>query len=433
MLRRNAFLCRLLLLACTRCPARWHDITPTQSFDHLKDVFFASPDTGLVTANIITTSSQSVIYRTTDGGMNWNYVLSPSSENAISELCRVAGGLWYALDGRDLIRSTDGGVNWGVVSQIAVSSPGFLYDLVFPTDSVGYAVYMNPMSCLKTTGAGNSWTQINFPIVDVTTVLTWGGIPSKLFTFLSADTGFVCSGSNYLQRTYDGGLSWDSVHVAGTHPNGGPYYIQFEGFGSQNAYAVTDIIFHTSDGGQSWGTLGVGLYADAFDFPDADTGYFATCDFIPNSTYTSWLRRIHGIGNSPVDIYPLAYDVCPRKLQFLNSRTGFAISECNALQPCYRLLRTDNGAVGREEPVEHLNGMEVFPQPAYHSFRIRLTPHEAPQEVVMHDMGGKPVLHAHLEGGKEPSISVAGLVPGLYMLSVRDRNGNSYHQKIMVD
>jgi photosystem II stability/assembly factor-like uncharacterized protein len=428
-------LCLLLLFTCSRAMSQWYDITPsTVEFnDYLTDLEFISSDTGLVTARILDGNYHSRIYRTTDGGNTWTDVASPSTEGIIGGLCGVTDLLWYAIDGRDLIRSTDGGITWGVVSQIAPSLPPGLYDVVFPTDSVGYAVFWNPVICYKTTDAGATWSQITFPMIDMTTVVTWDGVPTKLFTFLSADTGLVCSSPNYLQRTYDGGLTWDSVYVPGVNPIfGGTSYMQFEAFDGQHAYAIMDSIHLTTDGGQSWNTIGQGLYADVFDFPHMDTAYFTSCRYIPMTTYEGWLSRIFGIANGPTQVYPNSYMRCMRELQFLDARIGFAITDNNAMAPTYRLLRTQNGAVGREDALPASDVLKVWPQPAHDELQVRLQNHRLLSEITVYTVEGTAITElqdVYEEGAK---FSVALWSPGIYLIRARDVDGLEYRVRFIV-
>jgi photosystem II stability/assembly factor-like uncharacterized protein len=427
-MKKCSFLTLFLLISVSLLYGQWFDISPGSTYGEYYDLHFISADTGLLT-------SKGKFYRTTDGGSTWSFSQSPSAQRGICHLQNISADLWYAVDGADMLKSVDGGISWTLVSQIAALPYLNLYGFIFPSDSVGYVVYDYPARCFKTLDAGASWLQIpNFPMIDVASLTRMAGFPTKLFTFIAPDTGFVSSSANFFSRTFDGGQTWDSVYISGPGVQGGPYYAQFQAIDGQNAYAITDTLYRSTDGGQSWTSIGNGLFADVFSFPDADTAFFATCDFIPNSTYTSWLKRIYGMGNNPAFVYQTVWNLCPIRMQFLNSRSGFAINRCSGGPlGCTTILSTHAPMVSQEEPLEPLADLQVWPQPGQDQVYIRLQNNLDLQSAAILDLNGRLIKMIDHLNGNQQAIDIHGLPAGIYLLEVQDNEGNAYRTKIVLE
>ena len=88
--------------------------------------------------------------------------------------------------------------------------PFIIYDVSFPSgqSDIGYAVgssstYNGDGIILKTTDAGQTWTQIS--------VGTIPGLEGVCFT--SVDVGYAAGWQNYFIKTTDGGATWNQINV----------------------------------------------------------------------------------------------------------------------------------------------------------------------------------------------------------------------------
>ncbi len=114
---------------------------------------------------------------------------------------------------------------------------------------------------LKTFDGGDTWNPLNFPELNV-----------NVLSFVSVDTGFVCAEDENLNtaiyRTVDGGMSFDSILLAGNH---NPYHIHFIN-GLTGFYSDLSGVYKTLDGGQNWYLVAdetIGLIY----FPSNEIGY----------------------------------------------------------------------------------------------------------------------------------------------------------------
>jgi photosystem II stability/assembly factor-like uncharacterized protein len=139
-----------------------------------------------------------------------------------------------------------------------VQKPGqqdlHLRDVKFPTALVGYAIHSEGL--IKTTDAGESWTSINS--------LNAPG-PIRALHFSSANVGWVGggdSGSPFILRTQDGGVTWSAATLPNT-VRGSVTGISFPPGNSTIGYAITDrfesgqtsqngVVLRTGTGGGSW-------------------------------------------------------------------------------------------------------------------------------------------------------------------------------------
>lgn len=109
---------------------------PTSNF--LFDVFFTSIDTGYAVGG---TNNSSLILKTINGGNSWTaQTVTPSTQSYNLAVFFTNSNTGYISNGGSkLYKTTDGGSNWN-----AMSAPFLItMDIYFPSDSIGYAVGIN--------------------------------------------------------------------------------------------------------------------------------------------------------------------------------------------------------------------------------------------------------------------------------------------------
>ncbi len=250
----------------------------------LKTISFITDQVGWIAGE------QNRIYKTIDGGMNWNLQYA----DTISPYSLVIEQI-FALDATNIfgstlggfIKSTDGGISWQ-----SSSFPGYnSLKIFFKNPLEGYA-YGSDL--LKTTDGGISWARVSQSIKDqiikidfVNTLKGWALSYDKLY--MTTDGGFnwqpqfsynggiyddwglefVDSLKGYIigyeqaYTTLDGGLSWDSLSLGdGVIVWGGDvdYYkaelgilcnVMQESVPGSHIYDIPSILI-TTDGGSNW-------------------------------------------------------------------------------------------------------------------------------------------------------------------------------------
>jgi photosystem II stability/assembly factor-like uncharacterized protein len=144
-------------------------------------------------------------YKTVNAGNNWTLVSSYAPGFPFYYITKVVFltkdiGFFIhnGLNG-NIFRTQDGGMSWTPVYN---PTAYVMYDLNFPSLSIGYAAGQTGMTA-KTVDGGLTWTLIN-------TLVTTD--PLYSVCFISIDTGFVCGGnginSGAVLQTNDGGSTW---------------------------------------------------------------------------------------------------------------------------------------------------------------------------------------------------------------------------------
>jgi photosystem II stability/assembly factor-like uncharacterized protein len=202
---------------------------------------FTSPRTGFLAGNpSMSVSGSNIMFRTTDGGRNWEPVWECEAKVAM-------GGLTQNLS--------------CVIGQIR-----------FPTPDVGYAVANrgctscgSPPLIAKTTDGGSTWSIMIGPgVLEKDEV-------SGLF-FLDEQTGFARLSSKTLHMTTDGGETWRGI-VASPGEE-----IQFAdpsvGWALEPGWSELKLSY-TMDGGRKWTNREIRMPTTtrAFSFPRRDRGY----------------------------------------------------------------------------------------------------------------------------------------------------------------
>lgn len=247
--------------------------------------FFESADRGL--------------YKSTDGGLNWNQVLFVDEDAGIIDMVmspadpqilyaaswnRIRNNQSTVVYGPDahIYKSTNGGNTWTTLTNglpsfntcriglaISQQNPSKLYAMIVDTTLVLQGVY-------KTTNGGSSWTNAtgNF---DNGIFGTQGWYFGKIYVNPTIDNQLYIPGVD-LQKSFDGGSSWSSATppwwTYEVHADG--HYIDFVN-GNTFYYCTDGGMYKTTDNCASW--------TDAEDIPNTQFYHVACNPFQPEKVF----------------------------------------------------------------------------------------------------------------------------------------------------
>lgn len=178
-------------------PSGWFQQT-LPSNTPVADLYFLDSLTGFVLARK-STSDSSFIYKTTDGGNNWNTVYNNSLFLSSIQFTDINTG--YSVGATDwafVLKTTDNGNNWFAQSYFGA---GQLDDICFVNNDTGWTVstHLQYGGIFRTTNGGQSWQQ----------QLGASSRPSRVF-FINHDTGWaICNSQSDVYKTTNSGLNWN--------------------------------------------------------------------------------------------------------------------------------------------------------------------------------------------------------------------------------
>ncbi len=242
----------------------WMLQTSFSSQQSLSSVYFTNADTGYVAGTYYapTIETEGYVMKTSDGGATWSDVLNTWNifdypHSWLSSVFFTDTNTGYAV-GSSIFKTSDGGTNWILQTGDSINALASVY---FSDVDTGYAIGYQG-NVLKTNDGGTNWS----------TNLTWTAINYHTIHFTDLNTGYAAGDRGTLLKTIDGGNSWSSL------PSGTSSTLNSIDFVDYNdGYAVGDsgVLLKTSDGGTSWITLapGTNVRLSSVIFPDNQTGY----------------------------------------------------------------------------------------------------------------------------------------------------------------
>jgi len=308
--------------------------------DSVLSVAFADSSQGIA-INAYSSSFQTTIYRTSDGGQSWTSSQLPwqylNKIVAVAPNTYVIVGNAYGL----ILRSTDGGQNWVEVNNTGVPSD-VISDVAFADASIGVAVIDNGSTLLRTTDGGANWSSVAAPahayrvaFADAGHAVivsqsgqtyystdggqTWvagddlnvqGAENISRVIFADANTGYAVGSRGQVFRTTDTGLGWGLV--AGGSDLQDNYSIAASAAGTALIGTLNSSLLST-DGGFSWTDTGQNCFNSAF----ADNNVVVCAAY-------DHLYRSDDSGNSWSDVFNQPTTV-QRHIAFANASTGIAV------------------------------------------------------------------------------------------------------------
>lgn len=176
------------------------------------------------------------IFRTDDGGMNWDVLWAPAVSGNLYDVEYVTADTMLVCGSNGgLFRSTDGGNSWHDLNPPTIE---WLYQLHFLNSQIGFAIGFNGV-IIRTMDGGTNWQVIP----SGTTNRLWG------ITFTDENTGYICGWSGTILKTTNAGLTWSALSSGSTASFQDVTFVDSQiGF----VCGSNGTILKTSNGGTSW-------------------------------------------------------------------------------------------------------------------------------------------------------------------------------------
>lgn len=183
------------ILRSTNGGLTWWNLYTVSNMRELYAVDFVDASTGWCVGDnsVLGDGAVTELFKTTNAGVNWANVFNFNvNVNDIYFLNSATG--WAAADNGNLARTTNGGLNW---QQVSTPSSESYYSIIFVSQNQGYACGNNGI-IITTTNGGQNWTLQNSGVTDKLNSIHFG----------SAASG-ICVGEHGARlRTSNGGLTW---------------------------------------------------------------------------------------------------------------------------------------------------------------------------------------------------------------------------------
>ncbi|MGE5316854.1 MAG: YCF48-related protein, partial [Chloroflexota bacterium] len=203
--------------------------------------------------SLIAGGTLGMLFNSNDGGYNWNVLNQRQIENSVLDVQFVTNTTGFLLSesygggvpGQVLYKTTNGGLNWNPVSE-----SGHVYFLDSLTGFMIQGSYFQ-----KTTDGGNSW-QFVTEIENITSNFSD-------IKFYDQMRGMI-AGEEILMCTTDGGLTWQDISPGIHNYNDIEYKTADLVYVTLSDYQ-NSVILSTPDHGTSWQQINAGEYGNAND------------------------------------------------------------------------------------------------------------------------------------------------------------------------
>jgi len=256
--------------------------------DSPSHISFINNDTGVISGDLI--------MKTIDGGFSWEQIF-PDSNFTFNYVKMISADTIVAVCDDDSFNSKafmsyNGGNSWNMIGYFPLTY--FTFSGYFINSKLGYVAVMG--NIYKTVNSGSTW---------VTDSIDENYNVYSMF-FTDNDTGIAVRDNGTLLYTYNSGNSWEQINTGFTNPLYSVYFTSHD-----TGYAVggngynSGTVIKTYDGGQTWLQAKSTTHTfNCIQFPNANTGYAAG----DNGTilkYTSSTGITESKGNDfTISIYP---------------------------------------------------------------------------------------------------------------------------------
>ena len=244
--------CVLIAAAGCRGRSAWEPL-PLGTKADFRAIWFADALHGWIAGGSYEITG-GLVGHTSDGGKTWRFVsnLTPRDRMSVQAIRFFDSDRGIAATDRGAILSTtDAGASWTRVStQVRV---GRLSTLFFLDERRGWAAGSGDV--IRTDDAGEHWTSTSPPTTDT----SYRSL-IRAIQFLDDRNGWVAGMQASLQRTADGGVTWESVGTP-FFDKARPNFWDLSFVDSQFGWVVGEegSMLSTTDGGITWTRRSTGL------------------------------------------------------------------------------------------------------------------------------------------------------------------------------
>jgi len=346
---KKSILFFFLLLLQFQILAQWQDLS-IMSGSQIEALDFLDDNKGYIL-------NGNKVYKTTDGALTWNLIFEPNTVTLLQEVyiieedIVIIAGKDFTIDHSFMYRTENGGQDWNYIN---ISSNSILSSVHFPTPDIGYCVSLNG-EVFKSIDAGLTWEEQDQEVSN----------NLKSVYFINEVEGIAVGGSPFsstIIRTVDGGSNWYTVDSPAFE------YLQSVFFSSDDiGYIVgwEGQILKTEDGGNSWDlqtSVNMEGNLDVF-FTDDDTGYV-----VGGTQPQSLIQKTTNGGELWEDISPniggglIALD-------FPSANTGYVVGA--RVDSMATLLKTETGGITSTENDFHSSDINAYPNPFQNHLNIQ--------------------------------------------------------------
>lgn len=270
-----------------------------------------------------------IVYRTVDGGKNWTWKTTPTSQNLKDVDFVDLNNGWAAGANGAIIRTTDGGNTWTMVPS---GTNAFLDGVSFVSAREGWVAGGDVF--LHTADGGATWTPESVPPG------TW----VHSLGFLDGSKGWAAGEPQNIVHTANGGTTWTTQLSATPDGNRGRLWGIDFGDATHGVAVGEDSILSTSDGGATWVDRVSGTGNEVLDIAATDTNHAWAAHFGGAVSWTTdggawWYTTFPG------NRYGSLSGVAFAGIDFVNNRTGWVAGDIGS--PYYNgvVMKTTDGGV----------------------------------------------------------------------------------------
>lgn len=224
--------------------ANWTYMTQSEAnrtYDNMYGIYFKDELNGIAVGGA---SRGAIVVKTSDGGQNWVPVPAPFG-STISGIDGIGDKIWIAGNSGLLATSDDLGSTWDLITRMPSAS---LYGFTFPSENIGYAAGFDGVF-IKTTNGGANWKggylTVGFRTLNIQDIF-----------FLNENIGFAAHSYQMVSKTTNGGVTWNAIIPdtnAATVTSSAVFFVNENlGFVAGRVASNVDVIYRTTDGGNSW-------------------------------------------------------------------------------------------------------------------------------------------------------------------------------------
>jgi photosystem II stability/assembly factor-like uncharacterized protein len=325
----------------------------------------------IIDSNTIVVSGSNSIFISTDQGVNWLQKDIPG--NRVNKTFFLTKDIGHAVtDNGEIYKTIDGGENWNTTVSFTNFIPNSFFTIYFKNENVGFATREHS-AFYKTTDGGETWTEINdgisnaiFSFQFINDMIGFGAGEYGMYKtinggdtwtriavenayvyatdmfgiyFLNENEGFSVGQRGRIAKTTDSGENWELYSPINTDVS------QIEYLSPTRALARVGSDFYSSaDKGISWQYLSTprtGSYTSDFDFVDDNIGYCIAGGSVGTSSRADKVYKTTDGGSSWFEPTNFGLNVDPGlySIEFVDENLGFASGGFNQK----RLFKTTDG------------------------------------------------------------------------------------------